>query len=81
MKSKNSIVFLCGLLCDETVWKGVAKELEDNYDTLIISFMGCDSIEMMAKKVLDVAPKEFILIGHSMGGRVALEVYNQEPKE
>lgn len=77
MKTKESIVFLSGLLCNETVWEDVSKELEDIYDISIISFQGCDSIEMMAKKVLDLAPESFILIGHSMGGRVALEVFNQ----
>jgi len=77
MKTKESIVFLSGLLCNETVWEDVSKELKNTYDVSIISFQGCDSIEMMAKKVLDTAPESFILIGHSMGGRVALEVFNQ----
>jgi pimeloyl-ACP methyl ester carboxylesterase len=77
MKTKESIVFLSGLLCNETVWEDISKELQNDYEILIISFQGCDSIEMMAKKVLDLAPSSFILIGHSMGGRVALEVFNQ----
>ncbi len=77
MKTKESIVFLSGLLCDETVWEDISKELQHDYEVLIISFRGCDSIEKMAKKVLDTAPQKFILIGHSMGGRVALEVFNQ----
>jgi pimeloyl-ACP methyl ester carboxylesterase len=77
MKTKKSIVFLSGLLCNETVWEDISKELQNDYEILIISFQGCDSIEMMAKKVLDLAPSSFILIGHSMGGRVALEVFNQ----
>ncbi len=77
METKESIVFLSGLLCNETVWKDVSKELENTYDVSIISFQACDSIEMMAKKVLNTAPQKFILIGHSMGGRVALEVFKQ----
>jgi pimeloyl-ACP methyl ester carboxylesterase len=77
MKIKESIVFLSGLLCNETVWEDVSKELQDDYEVIKISFQGCNSIEDMAKKVLDTAPESFILIGHSMGGRVALEVFNQ----
>ncbi|PLY05660.1 MAG: hypothetical protein C0625_12590 [Arcobacter sp.] len=80
MRKKENIVFLSGLLCTEMVWEEVAKELEDNFNVSIISFKGCDSIEMMANKVLNTAPKKFILIGHSMGGRVALEVFKTEPK-
>ncbi len=80
MKSKDSIVFLSGLLCDKTVWEDIQKELEDSFDITMISFKGYDSIESMAKKVLAGSPENFILIGHSMGGRVALEVYNKDPK-
>ena len=53
MKTKESIVFLSGLLCDETVWEDISKELQHDYEVLIISFRGCDSIEKMAKKVLN----------------------------
>lgn len=77
---KNRVVFLSGLLCNETVWEKVAKKMQTNFDISFISFQGCDSIEMMAKKVLDTVPDKCILIGHSMGGRVALEVYHQNPE-
>lgn len=77
MKNKESLVLLCGLLCDERVWKDVSVHLEDDYNISIISFKGCDTIEQMAKKVLNISFETFYLIGHSMGGRVALEVYNQ----
>lgn len=80
MREKQTIVFLCGLLCDATVWRDVAKDLEVDYNVLIVSFMGNDSIGEMARKTLDCSPARFILIGHSMGGRVALEVYNQAPE-
>lgn len=80
MKSKKTIVFLCGLTCDERVWSEVSDTLSLNYNTQIISFKGLDSISNMAKKVLNEVSDDFILIGHSMGGRVALEVYNQNPQ-
>ena len=35
------------------------------------------SIAAMAEAVLEQAPERFALAGHSMGGRVALEVYRQ----
>lgn len=80
MKTKKTIVFLSGLMCNETVWKDIEKELEGSYDISMISFKGLESIEEMAKKVLDISPSSFILIGHSMGGRVALEIYKQAPQ-
>lgn len=78
METKEPVVLLCGLLCDETVWQDIKSELND-YDVTIISFKGCDSIDMMAKKVLEESPNSFNLIGHSMGGRVALEIFKQSP--
>jgi pimeloyl-ACP methyl ester carboxylesterase len=39
-----------------------------------------DSLGAMAERVLDEAPPEFALAGHSMGGRVALEVLRRAPE-
>jgi pimeloyl-ACP methyl ester carboxylesterase len=80
MKQKESLVLLSGLLCDESIWFEVASNLKDNAITYMISFKGCDSIESMAKKVLENTPETFCLVGHSMGGRVALEIMKQAPK-
>jgi pimeloyl-ACP methyl ester carboxylesterase len=33
----------------------------------------------MVQRALDVAPSKFVLIGHSMGGRVALDLVRQAP--
>lgn len=78
--NKKHIVLLSGLLCDKTVWQEVAEQLSPTYDVSIIDFRGFNRIEDMAAKVLSSTVGEFILIGHSLGGRVALEVYNQQPK-
>ena len=39
-----------------------------------------DSLTAMAEHVLRIAPERFWLAGHSMGGRVAFEVYRQAPE-
>lgn len=75
----TKIYLLCGLLCDEEVWQGQLPELRKQYDVRVASFQGFDSIAAMAAHVLDNAPERFSLVGHSMGGRVALEVYRQAP--
>ena len=74
------LLLLSGLLCDETVWDGVALRLADVAQTRAIAFAGLSSIEDMAQHVLQAAPPRFALAGHSMGGRVALEVLAQAPQ-
>jgi pimeloyl-ACP methyl ester carboxylesterase len=73
----RSLLLLSGLLCDETVWAEVAQDLASNADVRIASFEGYDSIQTMAEYVLRTAPPQFLVAGHSMGGRVALEVFRQ----
>ena len=46
----------------------------------IISFRGFSSIAAMSAHVLKHAPPQFTVAGHSMGGRVALEVLRSEPE-
>jgi pimeloyl-ACP methyl ester carboxylesterase len=74
------LLLLSGLLCDETVWEGVAPRLADIARIEMIAFAGLSSIEAMARRVLHNAPPRFALAGHSMGGRVALEVLRLEPQ-
>jgi len=76
----ETIYLLSGLLCDEEVWQGQLAELRKQYDVRVASFQGYDSIGAMAAHVLDSAPERFSLAGHSMGGRVALEVYRRAPQ-
>jgi pimeloyl-ACP methyl ester carboxylesterase len=71
---KQPLLLLSGLLCDETIWADIPERLKDLADTRVISFRGFSSIPAMAEHVLASAPERFALAGHSMGGRVALEV-------
>jgi pimeloyl-ACP methyl ester carboxylesterase len=74
------LFLLCGLLCDETIWADVPKRLADVADVHVVSFQGFSSIDAMADEVLRAAPPRFALAGHSMGGRVALEVWRRAPQ-
>ncbi len=73
----RSLLLLSGVLCDETVWHDAAQDLASDADVRIISFPGLNSIAAMAGHVLSVAPEKFLVAGHSMGGRVALEIFRQ----
>jgi pimeloyl-ACP methyl ester carboxylesterase len=77
----TTIYLLCGLLCDEVVWQAQATALAREYEVRVVSFLkGEDSTAAMADRVLAGAPDRFALAGHSMGGRVALEVYRRAPE-
>ena len=77
---KQPLLLLSGLLCDETIWADIPQRLEDVADVRIISFRGFSSIHAMAEHALSSAPETFALAGHSMGGRVALEVVRSAPQ-
>jgi pimeloyl-ACP methyl ester carboxylesterase len=76
---KRSVVLLCGLMCDARVWAPQAAALADAFDVTTIDFLGLDSFAAMAERVLARAPDSFALVGHSMGGRVALETFRRAP--
>lgn len=75
----KTLYLLCGVLCDADVWQAQVDALRSRYDVRIVSFQQQASIEAMAQHVLADAPPVFHLAGHSMGGRVALEIYRQAP--
>src|ERR1700730_2283052 len=74
------LFLLCGLLCDETIWADIPSRLAPVASAHVMSFAGLSSIAGMAERVLAAAPPRFAVAGHSMGGRVALEVGRQAPE-
>lgn len=79
-KSSPTLAFLCGLLSDARVWEPVVERLPAALPTRIFAFPGHESLTTMAEKVLHDTDGPLVLIGHSMGGRVALEAVRQAPE-
>ncbi len=77
---KQQLLLLSGLLCDETIWADIPVRLRSAADVRVVSFRGFTSIASMAEHVLAAAPERFAVAGHSMGGRVALEVIRLAPQ-
>jgi pimeloyl-ACP methyl ester carboxylesterase len=77
---KQSVALLSGLLCDETFWTDIPRRLAGVAEIQVVSFRGFSSIPAMAQHVLDIAPQRFAVAGHSMGGRVALEIMRAAPR-
>lgn len=70
---KTPLFFISGLLSNELVWSHQVKSLSDIALIKVISPTQ-DSPQKMVEEILEQAPDQFILIGHSMGGWLCLEV-------
>jgi pimeloyl-ACP methyl ester carboxylesterase len=72
------LLFLPGLACDARIY---APQLAAFPDSRAVDGYGvADTLQQMARIALDRAPDSFDLFGHSMGGRIALEVYRLAPE-
>ncbi|WP_044562211.1 alpha/beta fold hydrolase [Azospirillum sp. B4] len=80
MTPNPTLVLLPGLLCDRTVWEPQITALSPQWSIQVADFWGLDSFDTMAERVLADAPARFALAGHSMGGRVALEIMRRAPE-
>ena len=80
MPGRETVFLLPGLLCDATVWRRQAAALAGSHAVEVAEFFGLDSIADMAAHVLARAPLRFSVAGHSMGGRVALEILRMAPE-
>jgi pimeloyl-ACP methyl ester carboxylesterase len=74
------LFLLPGLLCDRSIWAQQVEALAPVAEISIPDLRGIDRIPTMAQRVLDRAPAKFSLAGHSLGGRIALEIVRQAPE-
>jgi pimeloyl-ACP methyl ester carboxylesterase len=79
MEKPESVILVPGLLCDAVVWREQSMALSGGCSLRIASHELSDSLGRMAERILDTAPPSFSIAGHSMGGRVALEVLRRAP--
>src|SRR5215471_1282437 len=78
---KTPLLLLPGLMCDQTVWLEQITALSDLAGPVVAPEYGMlNSLPAMASHVLQSAPETFAVAGHSMGGRVAMEVFRQAPE-
>lgn len=71
------LVLLPGLICDARIFASQTRR----FDAMAVDGFGPrDSLAAMARHVLETAPPRMSLLGHSMGGRVALEVFRLAPE-
>ena len=68
-----------GMMCDERIFSPQIEALSQNLEVTIADISNFSSVRELASDVLKKAPKKFSLLGHSMGGIVAMEIYSQAP--
>ena len=78
--SKPTLVLIPGLLCDKTVWQPVIDKLAGNWPIVVADCSTQNSITQMAKDALAATDGPLFVAGHSMGGRVALEMIRLAPE-
>jgi len=79
--SATPLLLLPGLICDARIWAPQVERLRAHRAVHAMNGYGdADSFAVMADRVLATAPPCFALAGHSMGGRVALEIVRRVPE-
>lgn len=74
---KPTLILVPGLLCDSLVWKHQLTAFASTHELVVPELSDFTSLTAMANAVLAAAPASFALAGHSLGGRIALEVVRQ----
>ena len=74
------LLLLPGSLCDQRLFGAQVEYFSRFREVFVGDFIGCDSIQGMAVKMLAEAAPKFALAGPSMGGIVAFEMYRQAPQ-
>jgi pimeloyl-ACP methyl ester carboxylesterase len=80
MSQKLPLVLIPGLMCDDVVWRPLLDALSESSQPIMVNHAQASSLTHMAESILASAPPQFAMAGHSMGGRVALEIHRLAPK-
>lgn len=79
MKLRPTLLFLPGLACDADVWAHQLQHFSAGTQTRVADYGASDSIQAMARAAVRDVTARFAVAAHSMGGRVAFEIYRSMP--
>ena len=77
---KPSVVLIPGMMCNEDIFSHQINVLEKVFNVIVIEFNEHRDIELGVKNLASNLPNKFHLLGHSMGGIVAMELVKQHSK-
>ena len=81
MAARPTLLLLPGLMCDHAVWTAQVEAFSASHECIVPRYGTLASLGAMAEQVLDEAPPGPLAVaGHSMGGRVAFEMWARAPQ-
>lgn len=80
MTDRVQVLALPGLVCDDVVWRDQADAVADIADVTIADLAPYDTLTDMARASLAEVADGIHVVGHSMGARVALEIWRLAPE-
>jgi pimeloyl-ACP methyl ester carboxylesterase len=79
--ARPTLLLLPGLMCDRAVWAAQTEALSATHECIVPHYGTLDSLSAMAAQVLrETPPGPLAVAGHSMGGRIAFEMWAQAPE-
>jgi pimeloyl-ACP methyl ester carboxylesterase len=79
-QTPQALVLVSGLMCNARFWAEQIPALNKDFAVSCPNLADVDRLEAMAQLILRQQEAEFHLVGHSMGGRVALEIMRIAPQ-
>lgn len=76
---KKHIVLISGALATHKLWQHQVELMQETMNVHYVDVLQSDSISEMAQRFIKIAPDQFTLVGFSMGGYVALELFRHIP--
>ena len=77
---KPFIVLMPGMMCNQDVFSHQINVLENFFNVIVVEFNEHRDIELGVKNLASNLPNKFHLLGHSMGGIIAMELVKQHSK-
>lgn len=74
-----SIVLIPGFMLDESLWDELVPLLPATWKIMKASLLQGETIAEIAQNIAKEAPREFILVGFSLGGYIARSLTEQFP--
>jgi pimeloyl-ACP methyl ester carboxylesterase len=76
---RPTLIMLPGLLNTRRLFERQIADLSDIADIIVPELWHHDTVGAIAQDILDTAPPKFALLGFSMGGYVAFEMFRRAP--